>query len=618
MNIDSSTTNTNTNSNISDSNGDSNGNSNGSGNGSDNEADEENSEEHININGNNNDINNDKYEIPVEESDEEDDNTDNDAIARKVMHRRMYHINKNYANQIAHKYKIDKDQCIECVLSKAKRGSHKRSGNQSSKRLDLVFADIAGPVQTTSIEHESFVLLIIDDYSRKVWSYCMEHKSDTYKYFVEFVERVTSETNQRINRFRTDCDPDFDNPLINNYYLVRGIKHETTMPNTPQQNGRAERCIQTIFQMARTALYTCNLSYRYWNYAIMGAMLARNRAPHQGINGRIPEEVWSGRALDDDILRVFGCICAYVDNRLDKFDLNTRFGVNLGYCDHAKGYYIIDLKTKELVLRNDVKFFELSFLDKKHYPNFCHHDGEEFYFVEKEKCSGCERCMGRRTHTSLTSSSSSSSPHPFQSNSNMDTSLSSNSIHTSTDNGHQDISISSSDHSDVPSNNAEDHDTNEGENSSHKSTATTKVTQSDYSGSVYVDTNTEKSPPKQEYEYYTRSKDKAEPFVDIPFTDHKKYEYKKSGNSAYVNVPPPPSINNNTNTSNTNESDKYMNDSIHSDSNKSNTNTEKSNNGTKNTDNEKDKEKAETTSVSTSGTFKSDHNMNKKNHHQQQ
>ena len=55
------------------------------------------------------------------------------------------------------------------------------------------------------------------------------------------------------------------------------IKHETSAPHSPHQNGTAERHWRTLFEMGRCMLIEANLGKSMWPYAVMQAAYIRNR-----------------------------------------------------------------------------------------------------------------------------------------------------------------------------------------------------------------------------------------------------------------------------------------------------------------------------------------------------
>jgi hypothetical protein len=52
--------------------------------------------------------------------------------------------------------------------------------------LKLVHADIYGPARTPSLNNKRYFLLFIDDYSRMIWIYFFNNKSDVFTVFLQF------------------------------------------------------------------------------------------------------------------------------------------------------------------------------------------------------------------------------------------------------------------------------------------------------------------------------------------------------------------------------------------------------------------------------------------------
>jgi len=91
---------------------------------------------------------------------------------------------------------------------------------------------------------------------------------------------------------------------------LKGIKHEITIRYTPQQNGVLERAQRSIVSKVRCMLRDAACSKRMWAEAANTAVYLLNRSPHKAVKGRLPEQVFCGKAnkrLDFSNLRVFGC-----------------------------------------------------------------------------------------------------------------------------------------------------------------------------------------------------------------------------------------------------------------------------------------------------------------------
>jgi len=187
-------------------------------------------------------------------------------------------------------------------------------------------------------------------------------KSETFDCFVAFKNMVENQTGLTIKRFRSDNGTEFVNKRFTGLFARRGIVHESSIDYTPQQNAVAERVNRTIIEKTRCMLVDADLPKQYWAETASTAIYLRNRCPTKALRGSIPEEVWSGKKSKVDLskLRIFGCQAyAHVpDEKRKKLD-KSRLLLFVGYCEHSKGYRLIDPKNpQKLIKSRDVIFNE--------------------------------------------------------------------------------------------------------------------------------------------------------------------------------------------------------------------------------------------------------------------
>jgi len=132
----------------------------------------------------------------------------------------------------------------------------------------LVHSDVCGPMSTESIGGKKYFVTFIDDYSRCCSVYFMKHKSE------EFEAATTTDSKNRIRRLRTNNGGEY---ISKEFFRSKGIFHEFTVPNSPQQNGVAERMNRTLTESARSMLSYAGLPKGYWAEAIATAAYVRNR-----------------------------------------------------------------------------------------------------------------------------------------------------------------------------------------------------------------------------------------------------------------------------------------------------------------------------------------------------
>ena len=141
-----------------------------------------------------------------------------------------------------------------------------------------------------------------------------------------------------------------------------GIRHEYTVPKTPEQNGVAERMNRTLVESLRSMLSDAKLPHKFWAEALATAVYLRNRSPTKPVTGMTPFEAWTGKKPNVKHLRIFGCT-AYAHIPKDerqKLDSKSRKCILLGYGTETKGYRLYDEKCGKVLYSRDVLFNESS------------------------------------------------------------------------------------------------------------------------------------------------------------------------------------------------------------------------------------------------------------------
>ena len=86
-----------------------------------------------------------------------------------------------------------------------------------------------------------------------------------------------------------------------------GTTHQTTVPDTLQQNGVAERLNRVLVEMSRTMMRHKGLDQDLWADAIKTAAYIKNRVSSRALPvGKTPHELWTGNKPDVSHMRVFG------------------------------------------------------------------------------------------------------------------------------------------------------------------------------------------------------------------------------------------------------------------------------------------------------------------------
>ena len=260
------------------------------------------------------------------------------------------------------------DLCEHCIYGRQRRVSFMRRGHErKSDLLELVHSDVFGPVNVKSLGGAAYFVTFIDDASRRVWAYPMKRKDEVFGTFQKFHASVERETNKLLKCLRIDNGGEYCSNAFKEYYNRFGIKHEKTVPGTPQQNGTAKRMNRTIMEKVRSMLSNSGLEKHFWAEAVRTACYLINRSPTTALDGGIPEEVWTGKKVNYSHLKVFGCE-AFVHipkEHRSKLDNKSMRCIFLGYADSEFGYRLWDPINNKVIRSRDVIFNKLE-MYKRH------------------------------------------------------------------------------------------------------------------------------------------------------------------------------------------------------------------------------------------------------------
>jgi len=276
-----------------------------------------------------------------------------------IWHNRLGHYyNKNLKNYLK-LHNID-PKCKHCQISKLNRKPHNGNTPKASRKNEIIYSDIMGPVNE-SINHSKYVITFIDDATRKGWIFPLKNKSEASKTIINFIKIINNiYPEEKIKIFKSDNAKEYNNKKILNFCKKNGIKKVFSPPYNPQNNGVAERFNRTITSCTKTLLFWAKLSLNFWEYAIKHATYLYNLVPHKSINNNIPNELYYNQRVRLNYLKTFGCIAYYknFNQKKSKFEINARKGVHLGFHNNTHSYIIMDYSDHTLHYVREAYFLE--------------------------------------------------------------------------------------------------------------------------------------------------------------------------------------------------------------------------------------------------------------------
>eukprot|EP00253_Pinus_taeda_P011167 PITA_11167 len=166
-------------------------------------------------------------------------------------------------------------QCDACILGKYSKQCFHDSHSRAHRKLELIHSDLRGPMHVPSANGNKYIMTFMDDYTRMCWVYLLKKKSDAFLTFKNFHKWIENDAQSHIGSIRTDNGKEYTSNEFEKYLRQHGIKHQTTVPYNPQQNGVTERMNRTILNMVRSMLFFKNVKIMFWADVVLCAAYIR-------------------------------------------------------------------------------------------------------------------------------------------------------------------------------------------------------------------------------------------------------------------------------------------------------------------------------------------------------
>ncbi|CAI7750854.1 unnamed protein product, partial [Closterium sp. NIES-54] len=228
---------------------------------------------------------------------------------------------------------------------------HHRLGHPSllplrgmASRFLTLHLDVWGPARVRGQGHERYFLLVVDDYSRYTAVFPLRSKGDVTEVLIDWIRAARLQLRQSFGsdfpvlRLLLDRGEEFSSGLLGAFCRARGIRQTFTLPDSPQQNGIAERRIGMVMDVARTSMMHATAPHFLWPFAVRYAAHQINLHPWVSRPETSPALLWTGKVGDASALRVWGSRAFVRDLSADKLSPRATPCVFLGFPPDAPGW----------------------------------------------------------------------------------------------------------------------------------------------------------------------------------------------------------------------------------------------------------------------------------------
>jgi len=111
------------------------------------------------------------------------------------------------------------------------------------------------------------------------WVYFLKHKYEVPDKFYAFYQMVHTQFDKKIQVLRSDNGREFVKKSMQELFRENGLIHQTSCPNTPQQNGVAKRKNRKLLEMTRAMICDAQVPTRFCPKAISTSTYLLIRLP---------------------------------------------------------------------------------------------------------------------------------------------------------------------------------------------------------------------------------------------------------------------------------------------------------------------------------------------------
>ncbi|CAI5969348.1 unnamed protein product, partial [Closterium sp. NIES-65] len=223
--------------------------------------------------------------------------------------------------------------CVPCVEGRLRATPHSSHFPPTEAPLQTLHMDVWGPAPVRGQGHERYFLLVVDDYSRYTTVLPLRSKGAVTEVLIDWIREARLQLRKSFGSDFLFCvctRTEAESSLLAfcETTVVHGrIRQTFTLPDSPQQNGIAERRIGMVMDVA----------------------------PQPSPS---PALLWTGKVGDASVFRVWGSRAFVRDLSADKLSPRAAPCVFLGFPTDAPGWQFYHPSSRRVLSSQDVTFDE--------------------------------------------------------------------------------------------------------------------------------------------------------------------------------------------------------------------------------------------------------------------
>ncbi|CAI7919993.1 unnamed protein product [Closterium sp. NIES-53] len=228
--------------------------------------------------------------------------------------------------------------CIPCVEGRQRTAPHSSSFPPIEAPLQTLHLDEWGPARVSGQGRERYFLLVVDDYTRYTTVFPLRSKGEVSAVLIPWIRTVRLQLRAHFGqdlpvlRLHSDRGGEFSSDLLREFCRGEGISQSFTLPDSPQQNGIAERRIGLVMEL--------------------------NLWPRVSLPETSPTLRWTGKVGDASVFQIWGSRAFVRDTSADKLSARAIPCVFLGFVPDAPGWQFYHPTSRRVLPSQDVTFDE--------------------------------------------------------------------------------------------------------------------------------------------------------------------------------------------------------------------------------------------------------------------
>ncbi|CAI7858384.1 unnamed protein product [Closterium sp. NIES-53] len=200
--------------------------------------------------------------------------------------------------------------CLPCVEGWQRAAPHSSSFPLTTAPLQTLHMDVWGPARVSGQGRERYFLLVVDDYTRYTTVFLLRSKGGVVDVLIPWIRTVHLQLRERFGtdlpvlRLHSDRGGEFSSDLLRDFCCGEGILQLFTLPDSPQQNGIAERRIGLVMEVACTSMIHAAAPHFLWPFAVRYAVHQLNLWPRVSLLKTSPTLRWTGKVGDASVFWV--------------------------------------------------------------------------------------------------------------------------------------------------------------------------------------------------------------------------------------------------------------------------------------------------------------------------